>query len=78
MLDHGKQSAYGVHLLAIKASKPTGWTLNQAFCAKLGISSRSFKSGVALLRKQVGLERYQPKGRKMAPRSKASVDAFSS
>lgn len=51
-------------MLAIKASKPSGWTLNHIYCKKLGISSRAFKAGLKLLRSEIGLERSQPAGRK--------------
>ncbi len=64
VLDHGKISIAGAHLLAIKAAQPAGWTLNQVYCSKLGISSRSFKAGVRLLRASIGLVRSQPSGRK--------------
>lgn len=64
LLDKGKDSAYGLHLLAIKASKPCGWTLNHIYCKKHGISSRGFKAGLKLLRSEIGLERSQPAGRK--------------
>ena len=64
VLDGGKSSAYAAHLLALKASKPAGWALNQHHCMKLGISARSFKTGIRMLRKCAGLQRSQPAGRK--------------
>lgn len=67
VFDHGKESAYAAHLLAIKCSKGPGFTLNERHCAReYGISRKSFQAGIRIMRNAGVLMRQQPSHRDFA------------
>ena len=76
VLDNGKAGMYGVHLLAIKCSKGTGYSLNETAARKLfGIGERTFRAGLALLKKTGVLVRHQPNRRAFAVEALIAVPA---
>ncbi len=76
VLDNGKPGMYAVHLLAIKCSKGKGYALNETAARKLfGIGERTFRTGLALLKKTGVLVRHQPNRRAFAVECLAIVPA---
>ncbi len=67
ILDHGKASAYAVHLLAIKCAHGNGFVLNERDVGKrYNISRCNFQAGIRRLKQAGVLERAQPNHRDYA------------
>lgn len=73
LLDHGKDSAIALKLLAIKMTKGDGFVLNEIFVKnRYRVNHKTFKAGIRLM-KQVGvLDRSQPNHRTYAKERVAS------
>jgi hypothetical protein len=60
LLDHGRSSAYGIHLTAIRASKGPTFSLNEKHVAKeYRVGRRAFQAGIRLMKACQVLERTQ-------------------
>jgi len=77
VLDHGKVSAYAVHLLAIKCAHGPGFVLSERGARKhYGIKRDNFYAGLRLLKSTGVLERSQPNKRGYAKERLDPPDGF--
>lgn len=77
VLDHGRASAYAIHLLVLKFNQGPGYVNNEARCRdRYGIERRGFRSGNKLLRVSGVLDRSRNGGRPSGGKRRFASEKF--